>query len=333
MVPRAALTMTPIQFEQLYEHDWEELQQLLAQMHGRRYGQERLTVHGERVAALYRRTCEHLALVRARFYPAYLVERLEQITSDAHQAIYQHSEVGIGRLVRLFSRDFPRAVRAHAGFVWTAAALFAVTTLALGLLVYLRPELILSVTDAGTVAQYDQMYSKAAEEIGRPGGAGSDWGMFGFYIRHNVGIAFQCFAAGLFAGVGTLFYLAYNGALIGAVAGYLTERGLAATFFSFVVTHSAFELTAIVLSAAAGLRLGYSLLIPGRQTRLQSLVSAARESIVIIYGVSALLLIAAAIEAFWSSAGWIPPPAKYSVAALCWIAVISYLALQGRRAN
>jgi uncharacterized membrane protein SpoIIM required for sporulation len=54
---------------------------------------------------------------------------------------------------------------------------------------------------------------------------------------------------------------------------------------------------------------------------------------VIIYGVSALLLIAAAIEAFWSSAGWIPPPAKYSVAALCWIAVISYLSLQGRRAN
>ena len=91
--------------------------------------------------------------------------------------------------------------------------------------------------------------------------------MFGFYIRHNVGIAFQCFAAGLFAGVGSLFFLAYNGALIGAVAGYLTERGLAATFFSFVVTHSAFELTAIVLSGAAGLRLGTRLLAPGRQTR------------------------------------------------------------------
>src|SRR6185437_14000118 len=125
----------------------------------------------------------------------------------------------------------------------------------------------------------------------------------------------------------------YNGALIGAVAGYLTERGLAATFFSFVVTHSAFELTAIVLSGAAGLRLGHSLLVPGRQTRLQSLVIAVRETIVIIYGVAALLLIAAAIEAFWSSAGWIPSPAKFSVAALCWIAVISYLALQGRRAN
>jgi uncharacterized membrane protein SpoIIM required for sporulation len=325
--------MTPLQFEQLYERDWEELQQLLAQMRGRRYGKEQLQIHGDRVAFLYRRACEHLALVRARFYPAYLVERLEQMTSDAHQAIYQHSELGIGRLRRLFMRDFPRAVRDHAGFVWIAAALFAIPTIVLGLLVYFRPELVLSVVDANNVAGYEQMYSNAAEQLGRPRGAQTDWGMFGFYIRHNVGIAFQCYAAGLFAGVGSIFFIAFNGALAGAIGGYLTERGLASTFFSFVVTHSAFELTAIVLSGAAGLRLGYSLLAPGRRTRVQSLVNAARESVVIVYGVAAMLLIAAAIEAFWSSATWIPLPMKYSVAAVCWIAVLSYLTLQGRRAD
>jgi len=324
--------MTPIQFEQLYERDWEELQQLLAQLHGRRHAKEQLQIHGERVASLYRRTCGHLALARARFYPAYLVERLEHITSDAHQVIYQHSEFGIGRLIRLFTRDFPRAVREHAGFVWVATALFVIPTVVLGVLVYLRPELVLSVVDAGNVAGYEQMYSEAAEQLGRRG-AQTDWGMFGFYIRHNVGIAFQCYAAGLFAGVGSIFFIAFNGALAGAIGGYLVERGLASTFFSFVVTHSAFELTAIVLSGAAGLRLGYSLLAPGRRTRLQSLVRAARESVVIVYGVAAMLAIAAAIEAFWSSAAWIPLPMKYSVAAVCWIAVLSYLTLQGRRAD
>jgi len=324
--------MTPIQFEQLYERDWEELQELLAQLHGRRHAKEQLQIHGERVASLYRRTCEHLALARTRFYPSYLVERLEQITSDAHQVIYQHSEFGVGRLIRLFTRDFPRAVREHAVFVWVAAALFVIPTVVLGVLVYLRPELVLSVVDASNVAGYEQMYSEAAEQLGRRG-AQTDWGMFGFYIRHNVGIAFQCYAAGLFAGVGSIFFIAFNGALAGAVGGYLVERGLASTFFSFVVTHSAFELTAIVLSGAAGLRLGYSLLAPGRRTRLQSLVRAARESVVIVYGVAAMLAIAAAIEAFWSSAAWIPLPMKYSVAAVCWIAVLSYLTLQGRRAD
>jgi hypothetical protein len=62
-------------------------------------------------------------------------------------------------------------------------------------------------------------------------------------------------------------------------------------------------------------------------------VVAARESIVIVYGVAGLLLIAAAVEAFWSSARWIPLPIKYSVAAACWIVVLGYLWRQGRHAG
>ena len=54
---------------------------------------------------------------------------------------------------------------------------------------------------------------------------------------------------------------------------------------------------------------------------------------VIIYGLTVMLLIAAAIEAFWSSARWMPLPLKYSVAALCWIGVFAYLGFQGRRAD
>jgi hypothetical protein len=46
-----------------------------------------------------------------------------------------------------------------------------------------------------------------------------------------------------------------------------------------------------------------------------------------------MLLIAAAIEAFWSSAQWIPLAVKYSIAAVCWIAVLTYFAWQGRRAS
>jgi uncharacterized membrane protein SpoIIM required for sporulation len=177
------------------------------------------------------------------------------------------------------------------------------------------------------------MYSQNAESIGRARDAQNDWVMFGFYIRNNIGVAFQCFAGGLFAGLGSLFFLAFNGAYSGAIGGYLTQKGLGETFYSFVVTHAAFELTAIVLSGAAGLRLGHALLAPGRLTRQQALVVAAKESAVIIYGVMVLLLVAAGIEAFWSSAKWIPPAMKYGVAALCWTAVIAYFTLQGRSAR
>jgi len=81
------------------------------------------------------------------------------------------------------------------------------------------------------------------------------------------------------------------------------------------------------------LRIGHSLLAPGRRTRVQALVVAARESVVIIYGVAIMLLVAAAVEAFWSSSQWIIAPVKYGVAAVCWIGVIGYLTLQGRDAR
>lgn len=325
--------MTPLAFEALYQAEWQELEELLDQVLKRRAKKPAQPPRGERIAALYRRACEQLALARARSYPAYLQDRLDRLTADAHQVIYQQRELGGAALWRIVSRDFPRAVRADAAYVWIATALMAIPTLVLAVLVHQQPNLILSVVDAGMAAQLEQMYSTSAESIGRTREAGSDWMMFGFYIRNNVGVAFQCFASGLAAGLGTIFFLVYNGALFGAVAGYLTERGLAETFYSFVATHAAFELTAIVLSGAAGLKLGHSLLAPKRRTRRQSLVQAARECVVIVYGVTAMLIVAAAVEAFWSSAQWVPATVKYGVAAGCWLVVFGYLALQGRHAT
>lgn len=326
--------MTPLHFERTYQGEWAELETLLDRVLKRTVkrspaGQE---IPGERVATLYRRACEQLALARARSYPAYIVDRLARLTADGHQVIYQQREVGLGRIKRLLVADFPRAVRAQRWYVAAAAALFILPTIIVGLLVYRHPELILSVVDADTASSFEQMYSPSADAIGRVRDASTDWTMFGIYVRNNIGVAFQCFAGGLFAGLGSLFFLAYNGAFGGALAGYLTERGLAPVFYSFVATHSAFELTAIVLSGAAGLRIGHALLAPGRLPRRQALVQASEETAPILYGVVGMLLVAASIEAFWSSAQWLPPTLKYGVASLCWTAVLSYFLLQGRRA-
>jgi len=327
--------MTPMRFEQTYQDEWTELEASLDWVLGRKSATSapRSSVSGVRVAALYRRACENLALARARCYPAHMVDRLERLTSDAHQVIYQRRIFGIARVREMVAVEFPSAVRKHALYVAVAAATFLLPTVVTGFLVYGRPELILSVVNSETAASFEEMYSPSASSIGRTRTASTDWMMFGFYIRNNVGVAFQSFAGGLFAGLGTLFFLAYNGAFSGAVAGYLTERGLSPTFYSFIATHSAFELTAIVLSGAAGLKIGHALLAPGRLTRRQSLVVATRDSAILLYGVTAMLLVAAGIEAFWSSATWLPAAVKYGSAVVCWTAVLGYFAFQGRRAG
>jgi uncharacterized membrane protein SpoIIM required for sporulation len=283
-----------------------------------------------RVAMLYRSACEHLALARSRAYPAHQTSRLESLTRRAHQLIYRRTDYGAARLAQLFLLDFPQAVRAHRRYVLVAALVFGLPLVLLGLATWADPGFILTMHDAQTVHSYERMYGPGADAIGRDRGADTDWMMFGHYVMNNISIAFKCFAGGLFLGIGSLFFLAYNGISAGSLAGYLTARGHGETFYSFVVTHGAFELTAIVLAGAAGLRLGHALLAPGRRTRRAALELAARESAVLVYGVFAMLLVAAGLEAFWSSARWVAPGVKFAVGGVCWALVVAYLVGQGR---
>jgi uncharacterized membrane protein SpoIIM required for sporulation len=154
--------------------------------------------------------------------------------------------------------------------------------------------------------------------------------MFGFYIKNNIGIGFQTFASGFVLGIGAVFNLLYNGIVLGAVMGYMTELGYTETFFPFVIGHGAFELTGIAIAGAAGLKLGYGLLCPGALTRKQSLMKAAQQSMQLVYGVLLLLLVAAFIEAFWSSSSYLSNAAKYTAGASFWVLVLSYFALGAR---
>ncbi len=313
--------MTPRDFEAANETSWNELERLLERP-------ER-ELDPDRFLSLYRLCCEHLALAQSRGFPLYLIDRLSAITSRAHQVAYRQSDFGLRRAGRALLEDFPRMVRKHRAYVGLAAALFGVPTIALGVAVYLRPDLILSVVDRHTAAEFQQMYSPAVQAIGHPRGISSDWMMFGFYIKNNIGIAFQCYATGVVFGLGSAFFLLFNGAFGGAVAGYIASIGFGSTFFPFVATHSAFELTAIVLCGAAGLALGRSVLLPGRLTRTAALQIAARETSLIVFGAAVMLLVAALIEAFWSSAAWVTPGAKFCLAGFCWILVLSFFMRRG----
>jgi len=131
-------------------------------------------------------------------------------------------------------------------------------------------------------------------------------------------------------GLGTVFYLLYNGLVIGATAGHLTGLGYIDTFWGFVAGHSAPELTAIMLCGAAGLMLGWALLSPGNKSRLRALQDAGQVAVKIIYGAALLFFLAAFIEAFWSSMTWIEPTIKYIVGISLWIMLWGYLLLAGK---
>ena len=282
------------------------------------------------VPQAYRRVCQHLALARDRQYSPELVDRLNQLALRGHHLLYgARASRGVARALEFLLAGFPRAVREERALVAAAAVLFFGPVLALLAVLQWYPDFVYYLLEPEKLARYQEMYSPGNKRLGMRD-ADDNVAMFGFYIWNNVKIGFQTFATGLAFGLGSVFYLVFNGVAIGAVAGYLTQAGYATPFWSFVAGHSAMELLAIAISGAAGLKLGGALIAPGLRSRKAALMAAARPAVRLMYGAAAMFLCAAFIEAFWSPLTAFRPVTKYVVGGILWGVVIGYLALGGR---
>ena len=75
--------------------------------------------------------------------------------------------------------------------------------------------------------------------------------------------------------------------------------------------------------------LARALILPGRKSRKRALIDNGKEAISMMYGVAAMFIIAAFIEAFWSSMV-MPVIIKYVVGAVLWSLVAAYFWFLGR---
>ncbi len=260
-------------FEEQREARWLRVERILD---GLDAGRE---VDASEFPQLYRQLCQDLALARERQFGGYLVDRLNGLALRGHQWLYQARVRSSPRVLGFLARDFPRAVRAEWRIFAFMALLFAGSALGLVALLQASPDLVHSFIGPERLRELEEMYDPAAGHLGIPRGYDDDVMMFGYYILNNVGIAFRTFASGLFFGVGSLFFIAFNGVFLGIVSGHLSNLGYGSTFYPFVIGHGAFELTAIVLSGVAGMKLGMALLSPGPRSRLQALREAVQGSI------------------------------------------------------
>ncbi|MBN2343104.1 MAG: stage II sporulation protein M [Deltaproteobacteria bacterium] len=275
---------------------------------------------------LYRTACGDLAKVRSDSPGHNIEEYLNHLVARGHKLFRTRESGSSGAVIRFFTHDFPAEVRALGWHLWVAVLLFAVPLIAASILVYLYPQNAYSLASPEELEMLARAYAE-----GHAGGRSEslDTFMAGFYINHNVSIAFQCFATGVFAGIGAAFALLFNGVAIGAIGGFICASGYTTNFISFVCGHGAFELTAIVLCGATGLRLGMLLVNPGRWSRLDALKINSAKILKVVLGSAVMLTIAAFIEAFWSPSS-APAVVKYAVAAVLWSTVIVYLAWAGR---
>ncbi len=279
---------------------------------------------------VYRQICHHFALANSRMYSPVLVDKLNKLVVRGHQKMYSTRTNFWHDMLAFIVSGFPALVRQEWKLVSLAAALFYVPFIITIIVLQFYPDLVYSIMDGDTLRSLERMYDPDLHErFGRKRESDSDLYMFGFYIQHNIGIDFKMFAGGLLFGIGALFFLIFNGVFLGAAFGYMTHIGYIDTFWGFVVGHGAFELNAMVLSGAAGLKLAQALIQPGRKSRVRALIDNGKVAVKIMYGVVLMSLIAAFLEAFWSSTV-MPVTIKYIVGAILWTLVGAYFYFLGR---
>jgi uncharacterized membrane protein SpoIIM required for sporulation len=148
---------------------------------------------------------------------------------------------------------------------------------------------------------------------------------------NNVYVAALSLIFGILLCLPTLWLLFENALNVGADAGYMFAHGRGVEFFALILPHGMLELSAVFLSAAAGLRLGWKIVDPGPLPRSQALAKAGRETVVLALGMVAVLLTSGIIEAFVTPSP-LPTWARIGIGAVAEVAFLTYVIVLGRRA-
>jgi uncharacterized membrane protein SpoIIM required for sporulation len=314
-------------FIEKHKTAWQRLEDLLKLLDGSSLRK----LHREEVRELgkiYRRTSSDLAVARAESRDPRLINYLNSLVIRAHGRIYQADAQGGSRITSFFAQDFPQTFRRTWRYTAVAFSVFALFSVIGFFGTKYDPEFSELV---GVPPSFREVYIETKthwwEDLNEANQVGAS-----AIFTNNIQVTIYTFAFGGVFGVGTLFYLAYNGATIAAVLALTYRAGFGNDLLTFMIGHGVIELSCIFIAGGAGLLIGSAMVMPGNLSHADALKSRGKDAVRLMMGVAVLLVVAGIIEGFISPAP-ISPKIKFSIGALTGLALYSYLLLAGRQTS
>jgi uncharacterized membrane protein SpoIIM required for sporulation len=307
---------------------WDRLEELLAALDRRGF---RSLAPGElsEVGRLYRWATSDLAYADGRRFDPTLRAYLNRLTARAHAFVYGAKSTGEpNRFRRFFTHAFPAEFRRSKWYVVACAVLFASSAALAYWLVTIKPVDAYALLPAELISplhgslhdtnfKFDHDLAPAVSSA---------------IMTNNIRIAIITFAGGALLALPTFYFLIFNGLMVGGTGALYTNAGYGYDFWATIAPHGCIELTAIVISAAAGTMLAAPIFNPGRLRRIDALKRSARRAGILILGVCCMLVVAGTIEGFFSPLRF-SPQARLTVGAATIVLMIAYFGFVGRDAT
>lgn len=267
---------------------------------------------------IFRKCSHHLAYARTHYPKSNIVIYLNSLLGKCQSYIYAVKKGSFRQFIKYIGYDFPEFLKENRIYILISFGFFA-----FGLILSLM--LVLINTD------YANIFLPQSTVMGVKSGhtGGGQWNyplMSSTIMINNITVSLKAFVFGITLGLGTIYVLFYNGAVLGSLTALIYLYGKPLNYWSLILPHGVFELTAIFISGAAGLIIAKSILIPGEYTRKNSLIAGAKKSVSMILGVIVMLVIAGIIEGFFTPLN-ISPVSKLVFAGCTFIILTVYFSV------
>lgn len=262
----------------------------------------------QELALLYRQVASDLSTLRHDKTSAALAHQINHLLARAHHIIYSGRKSTWRNFFHFLRYGYPRVFRRQIGFVFASLVLMLGGALVAAAFTLANPRFAEPILGPRIIESIDrhEMWTQSIVSVAPQTASG--------LMTHNLTVTFVGYAGGLLFGVGTVYILFFNGLMLGAVAVACQHAGMAIPLWSFVAAHGSLELPSIVISGAAGLRIGYGMLFPGLYRWKDSVAKAGIEATQLVSGIIPMLVIAGSLEAFLSPSS-APVALKFGVGA------------------
>lgn len=315
--------MNEAYFIHTHQKTWQDLEEILKQVTvKKRLQKDAEMLH--RLLFLYQSACGHLSIARTRYGSTSTAEYLNSLVTRAHQSIYISKPNSIIKILRFFTHDFPALVRKEALLLLLSTGVFMFGFLFSFFFTLVQEDYALSFVPA----EYVEGIKGVDEGVSQINNSVASVAIF----TNNIQVGIFAFALGITFGAGTVFVLAKNGMMIGALAALAVNAGSGYEFWALILPHGVPELFCIFICGAAGLLIAKSMLFPGLLSRRRSFATGGKSALRLLVGSIPLFILAGLTEGYFTPLP-INPLWKYIVAVVWLIGLLFYVAIRKSNGN